>query len=94
MSDSVHVWVRSLGNACRVSVDSLSGAALVLDRLNQTTALEGLTAIDLRLELRGDLPSTSKCSFPIQGSPDRTLASLETALGGADGIKLMVEPGR
>lgn len=87
MSDPVHVWVRSLGSACRVSVDSVVGAALVLDRLNQTGAMDGLTAIDLRVQLTGDLPSASKCNFSIQGAAERTLASLEKALGGAEGVR-------
>lgn len=94
MSEPVRVWVRSLGEACRVSIDSLSGAALVLDRLNHTGAMDGLTSIDLRLELEGERPSNSKCSFSILGSPERTLASLEKVLAAAEGVKLMNEPGR
>lgn len=94
MSEPVLVWVRSLGEACRVSIDTLNGAALVLDRLNQTGALDGLTSVDLRLELKGAMPSDSKCSFSVPGSPERTLSSLEKVLGAADGVKLMNEPGR
>jgi hypothetical protein len=92
--DPVRVWVRTLGNGCRLSVDNLSGISFVLDRLSKTEALEGLDSIDMTVELKKDLPSASRCTFLIPGSPERTLASLEIALSEASGVELMMEPGR
>lgn len=95
MTSPVHVWVRSLGNSCRVSADNLADMAVVLDRLSRTEALKGLTTVSLTLELNDDLaPSASRCTIQIPGSPERTLATLETGLADAADLELMLEPGR
>lgn len=95
MADPTRVWVRSLGNSCRVSVDNLGAVALVLDGLSQTEALKGLESVDLAVELKGDsVPSASRCTFVVPGSAERTLAALERALRQVSGVELMLEPGR
>ncbi|QDV20876.1 hypothetical protein Pan153_55550 [Gimesia panareensis] len=87
------VWVRALSDSCRVSVDNIGNAALVLDSLSQIEALKGLTSVTLIVELKDDLmPSASKCSFIVPGSSNRTLQTLENALRQMPNVELMLEP--
>lgn len=79
------VWVRSLGNACRVRVEGVHNAEWLVDRLARTSALEGLDSVDLQ-------PHGSICTFEIPNSIARTLASLETELAQMPGVELMLEP--
>lgn len=95
MADTVRVWVRSLGNSCRVSVDNLSGVALVLDRLSHTDVLKGVKSVSLTVELKdSQQPSESNCTIELGDKAEHTLAALEIALSDAPDVELMLAPGR
>jgi hypothetical protein len=82
---STRVWVRSLGNACRVRVEGADNAQRLVDRLAQTPALAGLQFVDVQ-------PNGSTCTFQVPASVERTLATLEHELGSMSGVQLMLEP--
>lgn len=79
------VWVRSLGQNCRIRVESVQNALWLLDRLTQLHALVGLDGIDIT-------PTESGCKFQIPSSTERTLGTLEAALRRIPGVRLMLEP--
>lgn len=81
----IRVWVRALGQECRVRVDSVETAQWLVDRLTERKALTGLEFIDMT-------PTESGCKFPIPNGPHRNLATLETALHSIPGVQLMLEP--
>jgi hypothetical protein len=81
----VRVWVRSLGNSCRVRVDSVEDARWILDRLKAENALTGLE--QLKIE-----STNSGFQFQIPNATRRTLATLENALGRISGVELMLSP--
>ena len=61
------VWVRSLGENCRVGVDDLASAGLVLNALSQTDVLKGLTSVTLSVELKSDqMPGASRCKLMLE----------------------------
>jgi hypothetical protein len=82
---STRVWVRALGNACRVRVESADNAQWLVDRLAQTPALAGLNFVDVQ-------PGGKSCSFQVSNSVERTLQSLESELAQIPGVQLMLEP--
>jgi hypothetical protein len=82
---STRVWVRSLGNACRVRVEGTGNAQWLVDRLAQTPALAGLEFVDVK-------PDGTTCTFRVPNSAERTLASLEQELAHIPGVQLMLEP--
>jgi hypothetical protein len=85
MQSPVRVWVRSLGQSCRLRVENVEQAHWVLARLEEKSALEGLSQIDIR-------PTEAGCLFEIPNASLRTLASLEVALGEIPEVELMLSP--
>lgn len=79
------VWVRSLGNACRVRVEGSDNARWLVDRLSQTPALAGLEFVDVE-------PCGTTCTIRVPNSAERTLATLEKELADIPGVELMLEP--
>ena len=82
---STRVWVRSLGNACRIRVEAADDATWLLDRLAQTPALAGLNSVDVQ-------PCGTARTFRVPISAERTLATLEVELASIAGVELMLEP--
>lgn len=85
MTDPVRVWVRSLGDGCRVRVESHDDAQWLIEHLTASDALVGLEYIDVK-------PTESGCEFRIPISRDRTLATLESAIAQIPEAQLMLEP--
>lgn len=84
-ANRVRVWVRALGQECRVRVESVETAKWLVDQLTERKALTGLQFIDMT-------PTEDGCKFPIPNGPQRTLQTLETALQTIPGVQLMLEP--
>lgn len=81
----IRVWVRSLGNSCRVRLESVEDARWILARLQERNALVGLSQMEIHA-------TESGCRFQIPNATERTLATLETALGEIPGVELMLSP--
>lgn len=84
-NSSIRVWVRSLGQSCRVRMDTIEHARWVLERLKEKKALEGLLQVDIQITEAG-------CSFEIPNATQRTLATLESALEEIPEVDLMLSP--
>lgn len=84
-SSPVRVWVRSLGQSCRVRLENIEQARWVLARLQEKHALEGLSQLEIRTTEAGSL-------FEIPNATQRTLATLEAALGEIPEVELMLSP--
>ncbi len=82
---TIRVWVRSLGNSCRVRVESMENARWLLARLTEKKALAGLSQMEIT-------PTDSGCLFQIPNATKRTLETLETALGAIPEVQLMLSP--
>lgn len=85
LAETVRVWVRSLGNACRVRVEGRDNTQWLVNYLSNTPALVGLKFVDIQ-------PHGATCTFEIPNSTDRTLTTLETVLARVPGVKLMLQP--
>ncbi len=81
----IRVWVRSLGNSCRVRVESEETAHWLLKRLTERNALTGLERVVIQETEAG-------CRFQIPNATERTLATLESALRQIPEVELMLSP--
>ena len=84
-NSGVRVWVRALGDRCRVRVESMETAHWLLQCLTEKSALAGLESVEIRR-------TTSGCLFELPNSTQRTLATLERALGEIPEVELMLSP--
>jgi hypothetical protein len=83
---SIRVWVRSLGNACRVRVDKEENLHWLVERLSRHPEFAQLKQLDLN-------KAREKCLFHISNySESRPLAHLEETLSQIPGVHLMTEP--
>lgn len=85
INSAVRVWVRSLGDRCRVRVESMETAHWLLQCLTEKRVLAGLESVEIRRTKTG-------CLFEIPNSTQRTLATLEQALGEIPEVELMLSP--
>jgi hypothetical protein len=81
----VRVWVRALGQSCRVRLESAEQAEWVLAQLEKKKALEGVVKVEIQAAAMG-------CLFEIPNASKRTLATLEAALGEIPEVELMLSP--
>ena len=84
-TNSVRVWVRPLGQGCRIRVESVEHAFWLLERLIETNRLVGLDGVELN-------STESDCTFEIPTSSQRTRLTLESSLEQISGVQLMLEP--
>lgn len=84
-ANPVRVWLRPLGQVCRIRVESVENAFWVLERLVEANRLVGLEGVQLN-------STKSDCTFEIPISSERTRLTLETALAQIAGLQLMLEP--
>jgi hypothetical protein len=82
---SIRVWVRSLGNSCRIRVESMENARWLLEHLAENHALPGLTQVEIQ-------PTEDGCLFQISNTSQRTLATLEHSLRQIPEVELMLSP--
>jgi len=81
----VRVWVRSLGNSCRVRLESVDDAHWLFTRLLEENAIPEQNQIEIQ-------PTDTGLQFQIPNKDGRTLATLESTLGRIAGVKLMLSP--
>lgn len=84
-NSTVRVWVRTLGNSCRVRLESQEHGQWLLDRLKERNALECLGPVEIHATETG-------CRLLISNSDRKTLETLETALREISGVELMLSP--
>lgn len=84
-NSSIRVWVRSLGQSCRIRVQSEEEARWLLEQLDRKKALDGLSDVKI-------YTTDSGCLFEIPTATQRTLATLETALEEIPEVDLMLSP--
>lgn len=84
-TNPVRVWIRPLGQVCRIRVESVENARWILERLIETNRLVGLEQVHLS-------STPSDCTFEIPTSSQRTRLTLENALAQISGAQLMLEP--
>jgi len=85
MSDSVKVWVRALGQSCRVRVENDANATWLLDCLSRELSSVGLDQITIEQTKSGFM-------FQIPNSPENPLVTLESLLNKIPSVELMLEP--
>ncbi len=81
----VRVWIRPLGQECRIRVESTKDAQWLLERLMQTNRFVGLQQVELH-------STESDCTFAISTDSQRTRLSLENTLAQISGLQMMLEP--
>lgn len=85
VADTIRVWVRSLGNSCRIRVEGLENTKSLVERLAQSPLMAGLESVDIE-------PHGSTATFHLPHSARWTLADLETEIAQIPGVRLMNEP--
>ena len=83
--NSFHVWIRPLGNTCRVRVAGAKNAQWLLARLGRGFAFK--TAEPMNEE-----DDSSCCTFRVAYGPQMSRRGLETLLAGIPEVDLMTEP--
>lgn len=81
----VRVWVRALGQSCRVRLEGVEQAQWVLAQLEKKKALEGVVEVEIRTTANG-------CLFEVPNASKGALATLEAALGAIPEVELMLSP--
>ena len=81
----IRVWVRSLGNACRIRVEKEEYLRWLVERLSCNPLYAGLKTLDLG-------KAREKCLLQISNSESGSLLRLEEALSQIPGVQLMTEP--
>ncbi len=80
-----HVWLRPLGNACRVRVDGSYNAMWLMGRLGHSLVGKTSAVLD---EERG----SPCCTFHVDYSSQMSRPALEGLLAGIPEVELMLEP--
>lgn len=83
--NTFRVWLRPLGNACRVLVDGIENANWLLDRLHQSCDIR--TSEPCSKNERG-----SGCSFEVLYSQRFSRFRLDTLLAAIPEVHLMTAP--
>ena len=83
--NAFHVWLRPLGDFCRVRVDGIENAKWLLDRLSQSLVFK-------TFEPFGELKGSSVCSFTVPYNPPLSRSKFEKMLVAIPEVKLMREP--
>ncbi len=81
----IRVWVRTLGNSCRIRLESQDHAQWLLAQLRERNALIGSDDVQIH-------PTDSGCRIQIPNAAERTLTTLETALREIPDVELMLSP--
>jgi hypothetical protein len=80
-----HVWLRPLGDFCRVRVDGIENARWLLDRLSQSFVFK-------TFEPFGETMGSPVCSFQIPYNPPLSRSKFEGLLAAIPEVRLMSEP--
>ncbi|MBN1591394.1 MAG: hypothetical protein JW888_17915 [Pirellulales bacterium] len=83
--NSFQVWIRPLGNTCRVRVDGVRNALWLLGRLGHLFVFK--TAEPMNEEV-----DSSCCTFRVEYGSRISRGGLERLLGGIPEVVLMTDP--
>jgi hypothetical protein len=84
--NAFHVWLRPVGDFCRVRVDGIENARWLLGRLSQSFVFK-------TFEPFGETRGSSVCSFQIPYNPPLSRSKFERLLAAIPEVRLMLEPG-
>lgn len=83
--DAFEVWVRPLGECCRVRVNGVRNAEWLLERLDDSLAISNA-------EPCSETGESDICSFEVLCSEPRSRNRLERALAAIPEVKLSMRP--
>lgn len=83
--NAFRVWLRPLGDVCRVRVDSVANAKWLLNRLSQSAVVNTSGPI-------GKIDGTSNCSFEVPCDSTLSRSKFEKLLAAIPEVKLMTGP--
>jgi hypothetical protein len=83
--NAFRVWIRPLGDACRVRVDGLRNAEWLLTRLSRSFVFKSAAP-------RDDDTATSCSSFQVPYNSQVSRSTLEKLLAAIPEVRLMLEP--
>ena len=83
--NSFRVWIRPLGNSCRVRVDGIDNAHWLLSRLSRQFVFK--TGKPVRED-----PDSNFCSFLVSYTPPLTPGQFEEILASIPPVELMLDP--
>lgn len=83
--NTCQVWLRPLGDFCRVRVDTLENAKWLLSRLSQSFVFKTFEPF---VETEGN----TACSFRVPYDPPLTRSKLESLLRAIPEVRVMSEP--
>ena len=83
--NTFRVWIRPLGNDCRVRVDGMQNARWLLDRLSQSFVFKSSESII-------DDEASSCSTFRVPYSSQNPRSRFEKMLAAIPGVKLMLDP--
>jgi len=83
--NAFHVWIRPLGNACRVRVAGMQNAQWLLARLGHFFVFK-------MAEPMNEEADSSCCTFRVQYSSQMSRRGLERLLAGIPEVVLMTDP--
>jgi hypothetical protein len=79
------VWLRPLGENCRVRVDGIGNARWLLTQLEKVPAIRAIGQLDVEI----DAP---RCTFAIPYHASLSPATFQRALAAIPEVRLMLEP--
>ena len=82
---SFRVWLRPLGDTCRVTVDGADNARWLISRLSQAFMFRKLKLVPLQHE-------SSLCTFQVPDSSEASRVPFEQVLSRFSEVQLMREP--
>ena len=83
--NAFHVWLRPVGDFCRVRVDGIENARWLLGRLSQSFVFK-------TFEPFAETMGSSLCSFQVPYNPPLSRFKFERMLAAIPEVRLMLEP--
>jgi hypothetical protein len=83
--NAINVWLRPLGDFCRVRVDGIENARWLLDRLSQSFVFK-------TFEPFAETMGSSVCSFQVPYNPPLSRSKFERLLAAIPEVHLSREP--
>jgi hypothetical protein len=85
MNKPFRVWIRPLGDACRVRVDGTENAMWLLGRLGQSVVFKNCEPIE-------DEEGSACSTFEVPYTPQMSRSTFEEMLADIPQLELMLEP--
>jgi hypothetical protein len=79
------VWLRPLGENCRVRVDGIGNAKFLLTQLNKSPAIKAIGNVEVEID-------SPQCTFLVPYHPSLSLGTFQRMLAAIPEVRLMLEP--